>query len=177
MVVFLLSVFFIIIAAASIIFFYSLKTGVVPMPSFSTERDAVINILKDYEKIATITDLGAGWGGLARKAAKMLPERNITAVEQSIIPHLFSKLPELLTNRNTVRYIRADFNCCSLKDNEAFITYLSGPVMKQLRRKFEQQQPQGGILISIAFSMPGWTPVKTEYAGGLLPTPIYVYEL
>lgn len=57
-----------------------------------------------------------------------------------------------------------------------YVTYLSRGFMLALRERFEEQLPHGGLLVSVAFSMPGWTPARVEHAHDLFHTPIYVYE-
>ena len=146
------------------------------MPSISTERILAINIISGYSGLYSITDLGSGWGGLAQQIAERFPEQQITAIERSLMPYLFSKLTSRLKGHKNISHYRENMFERTLKDNEAYLTYLSGPVMKALRKSFERDQPSGGLLISIAFAMQGWSPSRVEYAGGRLNTPIYVYE-
>lgn len=146
------------------------------MPSLNSERCVVSSILQDYPEIQTVSDLGSGWGGLARHLASRLSLQKIIAIEKSLIPHLFSRFTSYPFHQKLISNHHEDIFNRTLKDNEAYITYLSGPAMKKLRKNFERDQPTGGLLISIAFAMPGWTPSKTEYAAGALRSAVYVYE-
>ena len=176
MIIFLTILACLLIASLLLIIGYSLKTGVVPMPSLHSEQKTVLSILAEYKGIRTATDLGSGWGGLARRIARGLPDYRVSAVERSLIPHLFSRLLSYTAGGRAVFCIRSNFLKLKLEHEHAYITYLSSPVMKQLRRKFEAEQPRGGILISIAFAMPGWTPVKVVISPNVFHTPVYVYE-
>ncbi|MDC7225692.1 MAG: class I SAM-dependent methyltransferase [Spirochaetales bacterium] len=167
-----------IIAALSSVFIItaSLQTGVVPMPSLPSERRLVLEILGNYKDIKNITDLGSGWGGLARSISRRYPGKRVTAVEYSFVPHFFSKLISGLSGGPVTINSMADIFTTTLDDNAAYITYLSGSSMKKLRASFERDQPGNGVLISIAFRMPGWTETRVEHAGGTLRTPVYIYE-
>jgi tRNA G46 methylase TrmB len=125
------------------------------MPSLKSERQIVSEILRDYPGIKTIADLGSGWGGLACRLAKIHPDKKITAVEKSVVPHIFSRIISFSFKQKQISHRRGDIFEKTLNNEEAYITYLSGPAMKKLRISFERDHPTGGVLISIAFAMPG----------------------
>lgn len=152
-------------------------TGIVPMPSLPFERRLVSLLIHDYPAVSRVIDLGSGWGGLARNVARSNPNIEVTAIEKSAVPHLYSVLLSRILRLKTIRCSRENLHTMKLSDNEGYITYLSGPAMKKLRLLFERDQPRGGFLISIAFSMPGWTPSRIKYAEGPIHTPVYIYEL
>ncbi|MDA3808727.1 MAG: hypothetical protein PF518_00215 [Spirochaetaceae bacterium] len=155
---------------------YSRKIGVVPMPSSEKERMKVTEILNRYPELLRATDLGSGWGGLARKIRRQCPDLEIQAIEKSPIPYVISRLLSFITNSTSIIYRNCDIDDIPLRNYEAYITYLSGPAMKTLRTHFEKDHPRKGILISIAFAMPGWTPVYVEYIETMFHSPIYLYE-
>jgi len=171
----------IVLLLAVLILTDSLRLGVVPMPSLMAERMLVSDILKKYPDIKVVTDLGSGWGGMVRHLAQRLSEREIIGVEKSFIPHLFSRITEFPVRQKygqgLINHHHGDIYSRTLENREAYITYLSGPVMKRLRKSFERDRPTGGVLISIAFAMPGWTPSRVEYAEGALRSAVYIYEL
>ena len=164
-----------LITAVILILSDSLRTGIVPMPSLPSERRAVSKALNEYPGIRMITDLGSGWGGLTRSLRTEFPDYQIRAVERSLIPHRFAALISGIMCKR-IEHIRTDIFNIKLEQNQAYITYLSGDAMKKLRRLFERDLPSGGILISIAFAMPGWTETSTCRAGGILKTPLYIYK-
>lgn len=146
------------------------------MPSSVKERDIIVSILSEYEEVRNITDLGSGWGGLVRHMSLRLRDRKIEAVERSPLPWVFSRIFASFAQYRNISHKRMDFFSLELEDGRAYVCYLSGPAMKRLRKKFERDLPQNGMLISLAFAMPGWTPVRVEYADSLFPSPVYVYE-
>jgi 16S rRNA A1518/A1519 N6-dimethyltransferase RsmA/KsgA/DIM1 with predicted DNA glycosylase/AP lyase activity len=142
------------------------------MPSLRSERESVVSLLEDYPQFSSITDLGSGWGGLAEILAENFPERSIQGIESSIIPFLCSKLK----NHRNVNYTFGNFLSLPLQSHQAYVCYLSPEAMIRLRKKFETDQPEQGILISIAFSMPQWTAARRLQAASRLKTAIYLYE-
>lgn len=152
------------------------------MPSSRKERDTVLNIIKDYAGDSrfidsmTVLDLGSGWGGLARDISRTLKTVQVTAMELSLLPHIYSRIISFFCGYKKISHSRNNFLKNKLKSRTIYVCYLSGPVMKKLRHRFETDLPKDGLLISIAFAMPAWTPQRVEYAGAKLCTPVYVYE-
>lgn len=164
------------ILALILIFLFSAATGVVPMPSTLKERQAVLEALQQYDHIHAITDLGSGWGGMTRFLALRMRNKQFRAVERSPLPYFFSLALTKLGGYGNIKHIWKDFYKEPLLSNEAYITYLSGPAMKKMRRKFESDLPGDGLLISVAFAMPGWTPDKVIRVKSFLPNPVYIYR-
>lgn len=160
----------------ALIIIYSRLTGVVPMPSSVKEREIVASILRDYKDITNITDLGSGWGGMIRHLALRLRDRDIRGIESSPLPYYFSRVFTSIADFRNVYHYRADYSRIRLESGQAYVCYLSGQAMKKLREKFEKDLPQKGLLISVAFAMPRWTPTKVEYAEALMHSPVYIYE-
>jgi hypothetical protein len=151
------------------------RTGVVPMPSSRSTRATVARIVGEYPDLAQITDLGSGWGGLARHLAQAHPAPRLEAVEHSLVPHLVGQAVSRITHPRRIRHLRRDIASVPLGPG-CYVTYLSPGAMAALRARFETELPRGGLLISIAFAMPGWTPARVETAADLYRTEIFVYE-
>ncbi len=147
------------------------------MPSSYNERLLVLNIISRYKNISNITELGAGWGGIVNKLSVRYPEQYYTAVELSIIPYFVGKVFTFLKRQPNINWKLQNFLNAPLDDETIYITYLSGPIMKKLRSRFEKDLPKGTVLISIAFAMPGWTATTVEYVNSKTYAPIYIYEL
>lgn len=147
------------------------------MPSSAKERIITSEIISKYETLDNITELGSGWGGLTRYIALTNPTKAITGVEISIIPYISSKILSTFHPSNNISYKYMNFNNITLESNTIYVAYLSNPVMKKLRKQFEKHMPSNSILISIAFAMPGWTPVKITQVDSIIHSPIYIYEL
>ncbi len=147
------------------------------MPSSFNERLVISEIISKYKNYANITELGAGWGGISNMLSKRYPGLNYTAVELSIVPYLIGKAFTHYKSQSNISWNRDNFLNTPLENSTIYITYLSGPVMKKLRGRFEKDLPKNVVLISIAFAMPGWTPTTVKYAKSRTFAPIYIYEL
>jgi hypothetical protein len=162
------------------------RLGVAATPSTQAERRTLAELLAEEDPDLPIVDLGSGWGGLLRHLARTYPDRQFRGIEAAWWPWLFTTLrsaTERLWVSKVIRgirtvpsFARGNFLNQPLQGGKIYITYLSGPAMKALRRRFEKDQPMGGILISIAFAMPGWSPERTRRSGGFLNTDIYLYR-
>ena len=178
----LLSIAVFLILQITLVFLYSLISGVVPMPSSHRERETVCRILRNYSEDVRFTgkmrvlELGGGWGGLSRTIAGSIRGSEVESMELSPVPHLYGRLLSSARGYGNIHHSRKDFLRERLEDNRIYVAYLSGPVMKKLRRRFEEDQPRKGLLISIAFAMPRWTPAGVQYAGGKRHCPVYINE-
>jgi ribosomal protein L11 methylase PrmA len=72
------------LAAASIIWF-SLATGIGPVPSTRRARQAMLAVVQ-AAPAGPVMDLGSGWGTLAIAAARRFPEREVVGYELSWVP-------------------------------------------------------------------------------------------
>lgn len=147
------------------------------MPSSIGERNVVLTLLRDYPEIKNITDLGSGWGGMGRLIARNFPDCRIDCVELSVIPYIASKIISKLLNYNLLQYHRLNIHEYPIDKDTLYITYLSGPLMKELSHNLSKRGAEGIVIISIAFALPGWNPVRVEYVNSALHAPIYVYEI
>ena len=152
------------------------RTGVVPMPSSIRVRRLIVSILSNYSHARTITDLGSAWGGLARRIARAFSDCEVEAVELSRLPILLSRTAAFALRLTNIHHRRADIYRTRLRDNQAYVCFLSGPGMIRLRERFEQDLPTGGVLVSAVFAVPGWTPARVEHATDLFRSTVYVYE-
>lgn len=152
------------------------RVGVVPMPSSENVRRLIAHILENQTEYAAITDLGSGWGGLARRIASRLPDKHVCAVEHGWVADTFSRLLSPSWKFRNLTHYRADLHDLPLRDNQIYVCFLSREAMKKLRTSYERDLPRNGLLVSAVFSMPGWTPSAVHTAGDIYRSPVYVYE-
>lgn len=150
------------------------RLGVSPMPSMRRVRRRMIALIPAEAK--TIVELGSGWGGLARAAAKHRPQAAVTGMEYSMFPFLFSRLGLWLRPRPNLRFVRQDFRVADLSDADVVLCYLSNPIMARLRDTALRQLPSGAVILSSTFFLPDWEPERIETVRGLWPTRIFVYR-
>jgi hypothetical protein len=174
--IFLLLALVLVLAAAGSIILVTLRLGIPPMPSSMAIRSAVVQAVRREQPVDTMTDLGSGWGGLARTLARQFPESSVVGVEHSPFPLLFSVILNRLDTLANLRFRRQRIERYRLRSEQLYVCYLARDAMVALRRRIEHQVPRDITLVSCHFAMPGWTPSRVLYAADVYRTPIYVYR-
>jgi len=82
------------IAVTSIAWF-TLKTGISPMPSSAKACRTIVK-LSEQAEFGDVVDLGSGWGTLLFALARKYPERQIIGYELSYLPYLYSRIYKTL---------------------------------------------------------------------------------
>lgn len=159
------------------ILWYTLKTGIPPMPS--SGRVCRV-ILEASEKAAEgpIIDLGSGWGGLLFALARKYPDRPVIGYELSWLPWIYSQAYSVIFRLKNVRIYRQNFLTTQLPDATLLICYLHPKGMQALQKKLSSDgQKLNTLLISNTFALPENQPVETLRIDDLYRTPIYIYRL
>lgn len=172
----LLALLVVVSLAAGSVIVSTLRLGIPPMPSVPAVRRQILLIVSQFTHHCQMVELGSGWGGLSRAAALLHSQLQVTGIERSLVPWVYSRVVGWIT-RSRARFDRGDLRTIKLDPGCLYIAYLSRELMYELRAKLERERPSGAILISAAFSMPGWTASRTVSCTDTLRTPIYVYEL
>ncbi len=155
-----------VLAGASLVYF-TLRTGISPVPSNRAQRDAILAALGDAPK-GPICELGAGWGTLACAIADRHPTVPVIAFELSWLPWLVLKLRA----RPNLEVRRADFLKADLRGT--FVCYLYRGGMAALKQKLDGMT--GFRLITHTFSVHGWTPESEQVLGDFYRTHVFVYR-
>jgi hypothetical protein len=172
-----------VIALAALLFavivlvneFYQARLGVPCTPTMVKVRTAMLNFAA--EPGAKIVELGSGWGGLALAAARAHPGTEVTGLEVSLFPYLFSRLRRFLhPSLKNLSFARKDFFSYPLNDASLILCYLTNPLMAKLKDKLEKELPSGARVVSSTFFIPGWEPLITVDVKGLWDTRIFVYR-
>lgn len=159
------------LVAVALIFAYTQRVGISPMPTLGRARRAMLDHVP--ADAGTIYELGCGWGTLAVPLARLRPGARVIAYELSPVPWLVARLRASGVRNLEVR--RGDFFKATLGDADAVVCYLFPRGMERLRPKFEAELRPGAVVISNTFQVPGWTPERTIEIGGIWPEPVYVY--
>ncbi len=162
----------------------AMRFGVAPSPTTHNERKTVGDIIAGLPPDYVVIDLGSGWGGMLRYLASRFPDRNFFGIEGGALPYLTCRAGQIVERllrpsacRPNVVFVRGNFLESGLQGQRVYIAYLSGPAMRRLRHRFEEDQPDNARLISVAFAMPGWTATEKRISEGALSTPVYRYDL
>ena len=165
----------ILFAALSIVWF-TLKTGISPMPSTRLVISQVCTIIRDIPA-KSIYELGSGWGGLASAIARTNNGSAVIGYELSILPWLFSTMRHRITRYPNLSFVRQNFLEADLTSADLLICYLYPDGMLRLSQQLANQQPKALKIISNTFRLPGYNPTKTIYMQDIYRTPLYLYEL
>ena len=159
------------------ILWFTLKTGISPMPS---SGKACRSILKASEQASegTIIDLGSGWGTLSFALARKYPERRVIGYELSWLPWAWSQLCKSIFRLHNLKLYRLNFLTAQLPEASLLICYLHPKVMQALLKRLSSDgQKLNTLLISNTFALPENQPVETLRIDDLYRTPIYIYNL
>lgn len=163
-----------IFAALSIVW-YTVRTGITPMPSSRAAK----RIILDDAVVAgegSIIDLGSGWGGLAIAFAKRYPDHRVIGYELSFFPWLFSLLVKRFHGLNNLTFYRHDFMLADLSQAALLLCYLYPGGMSDLKEKLDKECHEVVLLVSNNFALPGARAEKELRLRNFSKTPIYFYR-
>jgi SAM-dependent methyltransferase len=154
---------------------WSVKNGIVPMPSTHRQSRCILqNLPQDPGPL--IFDLGSGLGTLAISLARHFPKSEIIGVESSPIPYWISRIVRFLLRIKNLSFTRQDILQPSLSNASAVVVYLHRAGIRNLKPKLEQELKPGAWVLSNTFAFPDWKPVKVVNTGDFNNTKIYVYR-
>ncbi len=166
----------VLILSSLAIIYSSVRNGISPMPTSSKVKNELFQIpLKPAR--GTIYELGSGWGSLAFILAKKYPSHRIEAYETSWIPYYFCLLRKYFNKSPNLYFYRRNFYTITLSNASMIFCYLFPAAMQRLKLKFLQELPQGCIVVSHTFALPGRKPDLTIEVSDLYRTKIYVYHI
>ncbi len=146
------------------------------MPTMARVRKAMLEQIPQ-DTNGRIVELGSGWGGIAFAAARAHPNCAVTGIEFAVLPLVCCKIRQLFTpSLRNIAFIRRDFFDISFYDVTVVLCYLSNPHMEKLKQKFERELPDGALIISSTFFIPGWDPVAVKDLEGVWNTRLYIYR-
>ena len=167
----------VVIYAAVTIIFYTLRNGISPMPTGGRVNRVVLDVLHEINPTGRVVELGSGWGTLALRIGKRLPQCSVVGYENSPVPYVVSKLLRVVMSVPSVVFTRADFYAVSLSDFDVAVCYLYPGAMEKLREKFVSELRPGTLVMSHTFAVPGWEPERVVEVSDLYRTKVYVYRV
>ncbi|WP_420405547.1 class I SAM-dependent methyltransferase [Nisaea sp.] len=171
------ALFALLLAGALSILWYTVRTGVPPMPSNPFARKAMFRLIPAEARPKTIYELGAGWGGIAFELAGRFPEARVVAIELSPLPWMVCHLRRLIQPRRNLEIRRGDFLKADLREADLLLCYLMVAPMRALERKLAADLRPGAVVIANAFALPGWEAEETEVVGEAMHANIYRYRV
>ena len=158
------------------ILWFTLKTGISPMPSSLQVRLVVLEA-SEQAKDGGIIDLGSGWGTLLFAMSKKYPDRQLIGYELSWLPWAYSRIVVAIYGMQHVKIYRSSFLDADLSFSSLLLCYLHPEGMQELQQKLSDECVANTMLISSTFALPGIEAKQTVQLDDLYQTPIYVYQL
>ena len=163
------------VTAIVLVLWGTVRTGVPPMPTSAAVRACMFH-LAEGENPAVIYELGAGWGGLAAALARRFPDARVVAVEVSPLPWAVCRLRAAWFGPNNVEVRFADVMKTDLFDADLAVCFLCPPAMARLAPRLADGLRPGALVLSNAFALPGWTPLREARVSDLHRSPVYLYR-
>ena len=164
------------LGAVGSIVWYTIKTGISPMPSSQKAFRAMYAAIEN-SGYGTIVDAGSGWGTLVIALAKRYPQRKIIGYELSSFPWLVSLLRKHIHGLDNLSLYRKDYLTIDHFEASIILCYLYPGGMKQLEEKLGRDKHNIKVVISNTFAFPSLDYDKVEYLNDLYKSPVYVYRL
>jgi trans-aconitate methyltransferase len=154
---------------------WSLKNGIVPMPTTRAQRERMMEHLPE-DPGEFVFDLGSGFGTLAIALAKRYPKSVVVGVESSPIPFWVSTILKMILRLKNLNLRREDIMKTSIVNASAVVVYLHRAGMRNLKTKLQNELKPGVWIVSNTFAFPDWQPEKVVPVGDLNKTKVYVYK-
>ncbi|MDX9893343.1 MAG: hypothetical protein RB292_02915 [Patescibacteria group bacterium] len=109
-----------------------------------------------------VYDLGAGDGRMLIIAAKQFQAKAV-GFEIAVLPYLLGYIKIILNGlRSKVSLKYRNFFKIDLSQADVILTFLTPPAMEKLKPKLQQEIKPTCRVVSYAFKIPGWEPVKID---------------
>ncbi|MGM0451275.1 MAG: methyltransferase [Pseudomonadota bacterium] len=164
----------VLVMAASILW-STLRTGMPPMPSLGRAPKAMLALMPEGLDGA-IVDMGSGWGTLAIRFARRLPQTQVVGYEVSFFPWLVSVLLARLMRLENLRFYRRDFREADLDGVVVLLCYLMPEGMQAVQQRLERDPGSVRWVISHCFALRGREPETVRELPDLYATRIYRYR-
>lgn len=163
------------LVAIALVLAGTIWTGVPPMPTSPAVRACMFAMIEDQEP-RNIYELGAGWGGLAIALARRFPDARIVATEVSPLPWAVCRLRRALFGPANLDVRFANVLSADLSDADLAVCFLCPPAMAKLAPRLSVALKPGALVLSNAFALPGWTPIKEARVDDLHRSAVYLYR-
>ena len=155
------------------IVFWTLELGISPTPTSNRVKKSLQQLLPDSVD-GKVYELGCGSGSLLEMLNHQYKANQVIGLERSPLPWLIARI-RFGNNKETL-ISKENFLGRDLSDAGLVICYLCPSLMTVLARKLKRDLPEGCLIISHTFRLPGWESVKELKADDLYKTPIYLYR-
>jgi len=162
--------------------YYAFRTGVPTVASSSSSRRKIAEILRKEAaanpsgRSYKIIDLGSGNGQVSRRIAREIPAAQVTGIEISLIPWLYSEARRRLVGYANLEYKRIDFWPYDCSGVDAVVVFLAGKAMDRVSHKLRAELKPGALVLSNSICLRGdWEPDAVESVG-FPDFKVYIYR-
>ena len=141
-----------------------------PMRKYDIERFCQFSDISPGEKFY---DLGCGDGRIVCAASKR--GARASGCEISVLPYVLAKLRCVVSgiSTNSIQYY--SLWSADIRDADTVFFYLLPHMQSRLKEKFENELKGGARVITYAWPIDGWQPVKVDHTAGKLK--LYMYKI
>jgi len=157
------------------IFGTTFTTRVPYFPSHPSLSETLLDILSDKKKLRLL-DAGSGFGGLLIDLSELRPDWELTGVEISSFPWLFSFIKSKILGRENVKFQLGSYEYLNFEKFDVVFVYLSPVVMSEVWKKVQYEMLPGSIFMSYEFPVdahPSSCEIKVSGTGSVL----YVWQV
>lgn len=145
------------------------------LPVRKNDLVRIVEIMQEA-KPSLVYDLGSGDGRIVLALAQNSTAR-IVGYEVSILVYVISLLRIWIARyRQRVEIQYGDFFSKNLSGADWIFCFLTPAAMKKLAPKFRAELDPGTWIVSYAFSVPGWVPVRVDKPDERA-LPIFIYRI
>jgi predicted RNA methylase len=155
---------------------YVMRTTKKGAPFVPLEPEVVEEVMKlaQIKKDDVFYDLGSGDGRLVLAAA-LRGAKEAYGIEIDPLRVFYSRLWLKIMRCQNAKILKQNIFETNLSGATVVTLYLLQETNDKLAEKLKKELPKGARVISIAFSLPGWEPVKVSPIGPIYG-PVYLYE-
>ncbi len=170
----LLLLLILIIVALSIVL--TAYAGWIGAPFVPTPKHTIENILKEagLSEGEIFYDFGSGTGRILIVADKEFGAKSI-GYELSPFFYLISRMNIFLSGSKNSKVFFKNFYNQNFNDANIIFVFLTPYAVNKLKSKFENELKKGARVISYAFEVKGWTPLKIIRKENI--PPVFIYKI
>lgn len=158
-----------------LIFGTTFRTRVPFYPSQSTLPAAIMELLPKDSAIQML-DVGSGFGGLLFDLSKERPGWQLSGIEISFTPWLFSKIRQYVSRRKNLKFVLGRYETVDFSIFNVVFCYLSPVVMTEIWSKVQNEMVPGTLFLSYEFQVPGVAPSAEIVTADNAPV-LYVWRI
>ena len=130
--------------------------------------------LAEVQPGQTVVDLGAGDGRFLLTAARRFKAK-VIGYEISLLPYLIGLCRLALARDVQAKWKFQDFFRVNLQSADVVVCFLTPGAMAKLAVKFQRELRPGTKIVSYAFALPGWIPLRKDKPSATVMA-VYLYQ-